>query len=85
MKKASMGIIALLFAYTLLYAALAEAAANTSAANTASTSNTRARKAKAPKVPVPMGSGETRGERDKRLLRECKGRTNAGACEGYAN
>jgi hypothetical protein len=29
------------------------------------------------------GSGETRAERDKRLLRECKGRPNAGLCEGY--
>jgi hypothetical protein len=31
------------------------------------------------------GSGETRAERDKRLMRECKGRPNAGLCEGYAN
>jgi Mor family transcriptional regulator len=30
------------------------------------------------------GSGETRAERDKRLMRECKGRPNAGLCEGYA-
>lgn len=30
------------------------------------------------------GSGETRAERDKRLTRECKGRPNSGACEGYA-
>ena len=26
-----------------------------------------------------------RAERDKRLLRECKGKANAGACEGYAS
>lgn len=30
------------------------------------------------------GSGETRAERERRLTRECKGRPNAGLCEGYA-
>lgn len=29
------------------------------------------------------GSQETRYERSARLKRECKGRVNAGACEGY--
>jgi hypothetical protein len=29
------------------------------------------------------GSGETRGERERRLMRECKGRPNSGVCEGY--
>lgn len=29
------------------------------------------------------GSAESRAERDKRLMRECKGRPNAGVCEGY--
>ena len=29
------------------------------------------------------GSGESRHDRDRRLLRECKGRVNAGACAGY--
>jgi hypothetical protein len=29
------------------------------------------------------GSQETARERSRRLLRECKGRVNAGACEGY--
>jgi hypothetical protein len=29
------------------------------------------------------GSAESRAERDKRLSRECKGKPNAGACEGY--
>ncbi|BDT67225.1 hypothetical protein os1_13960 [Comamonadaceae bacterium OS-1] len=28
-------------------------------------------------------SSESTGERDRRLLRECKGRPNAGACAGY--
>ncbi len=31
------------------------------------------------------GSAETRSERATRLKRECKGRVNAGACEGYAS
>ncbi|MCD2165865.1 MAG: hypothetical protein LBE58_10365 [Comamonas sp.] len=30
-------------------------------------------------------SAETPAERDRRLLRECKGLPNAGACLGYAN
>ncbi|WP_353362287.1 hypothetical protein [Acidovorax sp. FG27] len=29
-------------------------------------------------------SGETPAQRDRRLLRECKGLPNAGACRGYA-
>jgi hypothetical protein len=31
------------------------------------------------------GRAENKAERDKRLLRECRGKTNAGACEGYAS
>jgi hypothetical protein len=45
------------------------------------------KKAKAKKngnVTFHDGSAESRAERDKRLTRECKGRPNAGACEGYA-
>ena len=41
--------------------------------------------AKAPKPPSDKGSAEGKAERDKRLLRECRGRPNAGACEGYAS
>lgn len=37
------------------------------------------------KSPVDKGPAETRAERDKRLQRECRGKPNAGACEGYAN
>ena len=29
------------------------------------------------------GSAESRSDRDRRLSRECKGRSNSGACEGY--
>jgi hypothetical protein len=35
------------------------------------------------KVKYIRGSEETTGERSARLKRECKGRVNAGACEGY--
>ena len=56
------------------------------AKETASTGKTTsARRAKASRVPVPMGYGESRKERDQRLTRECKGRPNTGACEGFAN
>ena len=40
---------------------------------------------KAPKPPTDKGSAESKAERDKRLMRECRGRPNAGACEGYAS
>ncbi len=40
---------------------------------------------KAPKPPANTTTGESKGERDKRLLRECRGKANAGACEGYAS
>jgi cytochrome c-type biogenesis protein CcmH/NrfG len=43
------------------------------------------KQAKAPKPPSDKGSAESKAERDKRLLRECRGRPNAGACEGYAS
>ena len=45
----------------------------------------KAKKVKVAKSPVPYdsGSGESRQERERRLLRECKGRVNAGACAGY--
>ena len=43
------------------------------------------KQAKAPKPPVSPNTGENKAERDKRLLRECRGKANAGACEGYAS
>ncbi len=43
------------------------------------------RKLKTPKPPVNTGYGEGRKERGQRVLRECKGTPNAGACEGYAS
>lgn len=32
---------------------------------------------------MDSGSAESRHDRERRLLRECKGRVNAGACAGY--
>ncbi|MEK7344613.1 MAG: hypothetical protein AAB176_02875 [Pseudomonadota bacterium] len=49
------------------------------------TQTQKPKKAKTPKPPVAPGMGESKAERDKRLLRECRGKTNAGACEGYAS
>ena len=40
---------------------------------------------KGPKPPTDKGSAESKSDRDKRLIRECRGRPNAGACEGYAS
>ncbi|MFM7024925.1 MAG: hypothetical protein ACKOWC_02540 [Limnohabitans sp.] len=37
------------------------------------------------KPPVDKGPAENRSERDKRLQRECRGKPNAGACEGYGS
>jgi hypothetical protein len=45
----------------------------------------QAKQTKAPKPPTDKGSAESKADRDKRLIRECRGRPNAGACEGYAS
>lgn len=45
----------------------------------------RARGARGKRPPVDKGPAETRQERDKRLQRECRGKPNAGACEGYSS
>lgn len=65
----------------------ASAAADNFTAVTAADKSAKAKKpkqAKAPKPPVNPGTGESKAERDKRLLRECRGKPNAGACEGFA-
>jgi hypothetical protein len=43
------------------------------------------KRTKTPKPKQDKGYGETTKERNGRLLRECKGRPNAGACEGFAS
>ncbi|TAG26855.1 MAG: hypothetical protein EAZ37_07745 [Burkholderiales bacterium] len=58
----------------------------TSAGTKEGSKTKKPKKAKAKKgggVTFNDGSAESRGERDKRLMRECKGRPNAGVCEGY--
>ena len=65
----------------------ASAAADNFTAVTAADKSAKAKtpkQAKAPTPPVNPGTGESKAERDKRLLRECRGKPNAGACEGFA-
>lgn len=54
-------------------------------AHTASSSLATGKRVKARKPPADKGPAETRSERDLRLQRECRGKPNAGACEGYAS
>jgi hypothetical protein len=63
----------------------ASAAADNFTAVTATDKPAKTKKPKAAKPPANPGTGESKAERDKRLLRECRGKANAGACEGYAN
>lgn len=61
--------------------------ASSSTADSTAKKPKKVKKAKAKKgggVAFMDGSAESRLERDKRLVRECKGRPNSGACEGYA-
>ena len=63
---------------------------NPSKAAQAAKSNRGARpekpkKAQRSRVIVPRNNEETRAERERRMLRECRGKPNAGACEGYAS
>ena len=41
------------------------------------------KKSKRGNISFNDGSAESRSERDRRLSRECKGRSNSGVCEGY--
>ena len=43
------------------------------------------KKNKTAKKPPSTGSTETPSQRDHRLWRECRGKPNAGACEGFAS
>jgi hypothetical protein len=72
--------------------ALLAAPAQTMASNSTAKESTakkpkKEKKAKAQKaggVVFYEGSGETRAERERRLMRECRGRSNSGLCEGFA-
>ena len=67
-------LAAFLLATPLLHAAAAKPSDSTPAAPK--------KKAGMPKF-IPNSSHESARERERRLLRECKGRPNAGACAGY--
>ena len=77
--RRSMGMITLgLLAFT------AGLAGSPSQAQT-TTSPSPNRRAKTRRPPADKGPGETRADRDKRLQRECKGKPNSGACEGFGS
>lgn len=91
-QVASAFLLASTFLLTALPAAGASGTTAVSAASKEATPKKQAKKTKeaepkkkSVKVHYAKGSGETTAERDRRLLRECKGRPNAGACLGYAN
>ena len=74
-------LITLIAASLLGAAPLAYAAAKPASQAPAQTSQ---KKTGAPKF-IPSASQESPRERERRLMRECKGRPNAGACLGYAS
>lgn len=81
-------LVSTVLALALLSLAPTIAAVETFTATTGTEKPAKTKKpkaAKAPKAPTDKGSAENKAERDKRLQRECRGRPNAGACEGYAS
>ena len=81
-------LVSTALALALLGLATPSAAVETFTATTGAQKPAKGQKPKAAKAPKPAtdkGSAEGKAERDKRLLRECRGRPNAGACEGYAS
>lgn len=79
--KASLGWMTLLGAILISNSSWAQSPSNTPSNTQFATEVVR--KAKKPKP--EKGNGETVPERERRLLRECKGRPNAGACAGFAS
>jgi hypothetical protein len=76
----------------LLMAALPSASLATETYNAVVTTDKPAKgpknaspKNKTAKKPPSTGSTETPSQRDHRLWRECRGKPNAGACEGFAS
>ena len=59
--------------------------ATTDAEKTAKPAKPAKKKPVKHKQPTDKAAGESQAERDKRLLRECRGKPNAAACEGYAS
>lgn len=71
-----------------LWAMPAQALAVESFTATTGVDNNKGKKPKKSKAPQAKGdksSAESKSERERRLLRECRGRPNAGACEGFAS
>lgn len=66
----------------LVAGSLATAAQAAPSGDTARAAKAKSRTVKSAKY--DRGWGETVSERERRLYRECQGRPNAGACEGYA-
>jgi hypothetical protein len=64
----------------------AEAEAKTKKKMSGTSSAAKAKKSRSAKskASFSQGSTEPTADRDRRLTRECRGRPNAGACEGYA-
>lgn len=84
--SASKTLATMAWGLCLLAVPLASSATDNFTATTGTEKSAKPRKpkhTKAPKPPSDKGSGENKAERDKRLQRECQGRPNAGACEGY--
>jgi len=71
----ALGLACALLAGTNVPSQAAPAKKESSAAN--------AKKKSAMPTFIPSSSQETRQERERRLLRECKGRPNAGSCSGF--
>jgi hypothetical protein len=86
-KSAYAWVVSVAVAFGMVGAVQAQTADGvTQPAKSKSKSKSKAKKKAAPrgnKVKVVHGSEETTSERSTRLKRECKGRVNAGACEGY--
>lgn len=63
----------------------APSSAQTSGAPATTASSPGRKNRSSPRLPTPPDSSESRQEREQRLRRECRGRPNAGACEGHAS
>jgi hypothetical protein len=86
-RRTPLAAAACLFAALALCAAAttAEAGEGRSAKKKPAGQVSQAKERKGGQAKFEKSSGETTAERDRRLLRECRGRPNAGACLGYAS
>ncbi|KAF1022053.1 MAG: hypothetical protein GAK30_01394 [Paracidovorax wautersii] len=63
----------------------AQASSPPTTAGHAAASKAKSKTSRAAKVRLLKDRGESASERTQRLRRECKGRPNAGACQGHAS